>query len=134
MIHSPRRRRFGNIAAGILLAVTLIELALWITGCTVRQQTVSPPAIVSTQASFDGNVQNSGVIGPDGIGGFYVTPHFVQRYDSLLVKYGERLSPPMKSGDRTGIKAAPVDRFQVTAEMIARFRTMNLWRKAEAGP
>lgn len=118
----------------LIVAAALIVSAFLFSACSIRQQTVSPPPIVSTHASFDGNVANSGLIGPDNQGGFYVTPHFIARYDSLLVKYGERLSPAVKTGDRRGIVPASDGNFQVTAEMVARFRQMNLWRKADAAP
>lgn len=119
-------KRYTNL---VLIGAILVFGA----SCSVRQQTVTPPAIVSTQASFDGNVQNSGLIGPDNQGGFFVTGHFIDRYDALLEKFGNRLVPLVKMGDRKGVTGGP-EKFQVTAEMIARFRTMNLWRKAELPP
>jgi hypothetical protein len=114
----------------LLFSILALQL---VSSCSVRHQTVAPAPIVTTQASFDGNAQNSGLIGPDGHGGFYVTAHFIERYDAMLATYGGRFSPPVKPGDRHGIQALPSGEYDVTAEMIARFRTMNFWRKAEAG-
>jgi hypothetical protein len=91
--------------------------------------TTAPKPVVSHQASFDGNVANSGIVAfkPEG---FVVTKHWIERYDGLLTKYGARLTPIIFTGDRVGV-VAQGDNFLVTAQVLVRFTRMNAWRKAE---
>lgn len=119
---------------GLCLAVTL-----WAGACTVRQQSVVPRPIVSHEASFDGNAQNSGIVNVDEHG-FIVTSHWLDRYDAMLAVFGTHFSPAIKPGDRIGVEALPTlqpsipKTFRVTSEVMVRFTRMNQWRKAEQGP
>lgn len=68
-------------------------------------ETIIPPKIIQTQASFSGNAQNAGIIdylGPDL--GFLIDKNAKARYDSLVILYGQSLIPPVNVGD--GIKPA----------------------------
>ena len=102
--------------------------ALLCTSCGTTR-TVIPPPIVTTQASFDQNVANSGILYVDSQG-FHVTKHYLARYDALAALYGSRLVPPVAAGNRDGITPEG-DHFLFTAEARGRFAMMNRWRKAE---
>jgi hypothetical protein len=108
----------------------VLVLAIFLSACTVREQTVVPSRIVSTQASFDGNQQDSGIKTADAQG-FVVSANWIARYDAMLVEFGGRFSPAVKAGDRAGILIGP--EIVVTAEVMSRFIRMNQWRKAKAG-
>lgn len=106
-------------------------------GCSIRQQTVTPPRVVTTEASFDEGRQDSGLksvsLPVDGKeeAAFIVSGHWLERYDAMLLKYGDRFLPPVKAGDRRGIKALEHNRFSVSPEVSVRFTRMNTWRKNE---
>lgn len=116
-------------------------LVLCFAGCAVRQQTVVAKPIVSTQASFDDNVQNSGIVRLDEHG-WIVTANWIARYDALLDKYGTRLVPQRKAGNRDGITQLTehevgkpgVIQYCVTAQVLARHVKLNTWLKADRGP
>lgn len=66
---------------------------------------VTPVIETQCEASFDGNVQNSGIVkpiyeyGPDGDrfqAGWEITPDALSRYNSFISKYGDRLNNPIK--------------------------------------
>lgn len=95
--------------------------------------TVAPSAIVSKEASFDGNVANSGIVDAVPGEGFIVTTHWIERYDGLLGKYGPRLTPPIASGNRVGFTEKD-GRIYITSEVLVRFIRLNQWRKAEQTP
>jgi hypothetical protein len=124
----------GERFATCLTAVVLVAVLSGCTGGGAPEQkieTVAPAPIVSTQASFDGNAQNSGYLGYNEHG-FLVTPGYLQRYDALLETYGSRLTPKRAPGDREGISEEPPN-YRITGEVRMRFWRMNQWRKAEQG-
>jgi hypothetical protein len=131
-----------KIASIFLLPCFLLSLFVF-SSCSVRQQTVVPRAIVSTEASFDGNVQNSGIIKYDEHG-FIVSAHWLERYDAMLARFGDKLFPAIKPGDRIGIDSLPPSsavasakedlNYRVSQQVMVRFTRMNQWRKAEQGP
>ena len=47
--------------------------------CQTSPLTIAPHGVVSREASFDGNQQNSGIVWADE-NGFYVTSHFLARH------------------------------------------------------
>jgi hypothetical protein len=75
--------------------------------------TIAPHSVTTTQASFDNNTQNSGVISANE-NGFLVTPHFIERH---------ALNP----ADR-GVTAEGAN-FRITAEVMARCIDMDQKRK-----
>jgi hypothetical protein len=98
---------------------------LLVAGCTVR-----PVAVRSSQASFDGNQQNSGLIGYDAAGNRIVTPHLRERFNGLVATYGNRFSPPVTAD--AGVTATATNTFLIDQQHWSYFLTMNRWRK-EAG-
>ena len=70
--------------------------------------TVAPSSVVSTQASFDQNQQNSGIVSASQ-DGFIVTPHFLDRHGihhSFLVT-------------DAGVKSLPDGNYKITAELMS---------------
>lgn len=103
----------------LILGMTLGLLS----GCS---STVKPVKIAPAVASMDGNQQNSGFIAFNKDGSGVITPHARDRYNGLVEKYGNRFLPPL--GKDSGVK--PVgDVFEIDAEHLAKFMTMNRWRK-----
>lgn len=131
MTESQKNRVWMRVDAFMLALVSFL-IGLIFIGCSVPSQTVISKPIVSTEASFDGNQNDSGLKEFDGQG-FIVSQHWMNRNDSMLAKFGERFLPPVKSGDRRGVEKVGSD-YRVTAEVLVRFTRMNFWRKAEAGP
>ncbi len=80
------------------LTVTLLSL----TSCA----NITPKTGTPTEASFDGNTQNSGIVSQlteideNGkerpTGGYVITESALQRYNSYIDRYGSRFSPPLK--------------------------------------
>lgn len=107
-------------------AAVAVALLVACSGCGTTK-TIIPPQVVTTQASFDGNHQTSGILSVDETG-FLVTPRYIERYDAMLEKYGERFSPPIKPGDRRGITPEG-ENYRITGETRSRFGQMNQMRK-----
>lgn len=102
---------------------TLLLLALT-TGCA---NTVTPKTVQSSQASWDGDAQNSGIIALTADHHGIVTPHFRDRYNVMVGTYGPRFQPPLKPD--AGITATTTNTFLIDAEHMADFLRMNRWRK-----
>ncbi len=102
-------------------AIFGIMLLLLIFGCTVR-----PRVVRNSQASFDGNEQNSGLIGEDSDGNAIITAHARDRYNSLMDDYGKAFSPPVNRDD--GIVATSTNTYLLDREHLFIFATANRWR------
>lgn len=113
----------------IFLVALLVAIALC--GCT-KSLTIAPAPIATTQASWDGNKQTSGIIAANE-NGFLVTPHFIDRYQALLAHYGARLIPVTRPDDTIGV-SPEAGNFRITAQVLMRFNRMNAMRKAEQAP
>lgn len=112
-----------------LLVVIWLALAVWIlTGCTL---TVHPDRVETTEASYDGNVQNSGIV-MSTENGFLVTDHFRDRYNALIETYGRDFAPPLKKD--AGMSRVGEDRWLLTKQRWVDFDLMNSWRKAGLKP
>ena len=96
--------------------------------CT-HSLTIAPEPIKTTQASWDGNKQNSGIISVNE-DGFLVTPHFMDRYQGLLARYGDRLTPRVRPDDTIGVSPEQ-ENFRITGQVLQRFNRLNAMRKAE---
>ena len=101
----------------------LLALCLALTACTT---TVKPVKVEPAVASFDQGQQNSGIIAQLDDKSAVVTPHFRDRYNGLVEKYGNRFLPPLTRD--AGIKPSG-DVFTIDAEHLVKFLTMNRWRK-----
>jgi hypothetical protein len=109
--------------AGFIGLVALISV-LSTTGCAT---TVTPAPVVSQQASYDGNAQNSGIIMSTATG-FVVTAHFRARYNSLIATYGGDFKPALKPD--AGIAPIGEDRWLISKQAMIDFLEMNAWRKS----
>lgn len=102
--------------AKLLLSSALIVFLVSCAGTYVPKATST-----SAEASYDGNVKNSGIVAATDKG-FEVTDHFLARYDALVEKYGERFTPSLKK--RYGVSGNLISK-----EAMSYFITMNRWNK-----
>ena len=106
----------------------LLAAGLALAGCGTQ----IPPLVESNTASFDGKVQDSGVISllP---GGQLVTPHWRDRYNGMIATYGKRFTPPLRTDDGI-VPASPgnvATQYFIDNEHAVKFDQMNQWRKAD---
>lgn len=101
----------------------MLALALVI-GCA---RTVTPVIPHDTQASWDGNQQNSGFIGWAQDGSGIITPHARDRYNALVSVYGTNFAPVLKLD--AGLIATTTNTFLIDAQHLVYFDTMNRWKK-----
>ncbi len=109
--------------AALLLAAMLTAPA----GCK-NSETVTPRIVRDSTASFDGSVQNSGLIGFDDAGNAILTPHARDRFNALVAVYGKRFAPPLTAD--YGITPTATNTFLITKEALVKFGQMNSMRKA----
>ena len=60
--------------------------------------TVTPPSIEDRVPSWDGNKQNSGLLGYLNGKGFLITKNAAARYTFLTEEYGKSYNPPLEKG------------------------------------
>lgn len=96
-------------------------------GCTVR-----PKVVQNYQPSFDGNLQNSGLIEHDKAGNAVITAHARDRYNALMDEYGKLFLPPVNRDD--GITPTGTNTFLLDGQHEFIFATANRWRKALSTP
>lgn len=109
--------------SGMKLASSL-ALVILLCGCA---GTITPRIVQSSQASWDGNQQNSGLIGFDAVGNGILTLRAELRYQALVSDYGYRFKPPIQSAD--GLILTTTNTWLIDAEHLEKFATMNRWRK-----
>ena len=105
------------------LALLLVGLAL--AGCN----TVIPGTVPSASASFDGNVQNSGIVEARAEG-FVVTPHFRDRYNALIAVYGRDFAVPLRVDDGLTHNGQWV----IDRQHLSQFLEMSAWSRAGLKP
>ena len=107
--------------------VTLCALLIMVLcACT----TVIKHPIVSKGASWDGTQQNSGWYGQDDSGAGLVSQHFVDRYNALCVKWGERFVPPIRPGE--GLTYVPfMQCWRIDQQHASAMAKMNRWNKED---
>jgi hypothetical protein len=93
-------------------------------GCST---TVTPRVVLSSEASWDGTNQNSGVIGFYGVCGV-ITPHARDRYNGLIDIYGKKFIPPIAFD--YGISKHTNENYLITPQGIVAFAQMNRWRRS----
>lgn len=109
--------RFGMI---------LLSSVLLLAGCTVIPKWGAPRV-----ASWDGNEQNSGLLGqlPDRSG--VITDHAKARYVVLCGQYGGKFAPPVLGNEGLTVwsnaPAGPV--WRIDAEHLAKFGDMSRWKR-----
>lgn len=101
--------------------LTIMALSAVLIGCTVTPNQIKPAV-----ASFDGADQNSGIIGITTNGTIQVTAHFRDRYNGLVLLYGQNFVPPVAIDD--GIKLVNGG-WQIDKQHFVYFESMNRWRK-----
>jgi len=112
------------------LAALAVSLGIILTACGAT----IPPLIESNTSSFDGKVQDSGVITLVP-GGQLVTSRWRDRYNGMIAVYGKRFTPPVQTDDGI-LPAGPgntTSEYFIDNEHAVKFDEMNEWRKAAAG-
>lgn len=106
--------------------LTLCAVLAASSGCV---STITPPVVHTEQPSWDGNAQNSGIVGvaPDGVR-LMVTPRFKARFWALSKKYGEFLDYP-ETPTLAGWSPMPNGNWLVSPVIIERFVNLNQLRK-----
>lgn len=123
---APNKSNGGLSAAFILCAIVYSLIAV---GCITK--TVRPETITDSAPSFDGGAQNSGMIdfrtNEAGAVSMEVTPHFRDRYNAMIPRYGTNFLPALKIDE--GINAATNGNYLIDLDHLVKFNTMNRWRK-----
>lgn len=139
----------GAWTAWIIALAAAAVLALLALGCTV-----TPLTVKDKQASFDGNEQNSGVLGTNqASGGYYITEKARERYNGLTEIYGGYFIPPNKQDDGINILSkdalvgeviligppkktdfVETNRFLIDKEHMVRFGMMSSWKRTNRAP
>lgn len=119
-----REENRRNVACVAFLVILLVGLVVGLTGCGTP---VIPQAVAAQEASWDGNVQNSGII-MSTENGFVVTDHFRARYNALISVYGNDFTPPLKVD--TGIAMIGTDRHLISKQAMVWMLEMNQWHRA----
>jgi len=110
-----------NYTAVLALCAVLVGV-----GCT---STVVPKPISSKAASWDGNEQNSGLIGKDSQAGYFlVSEHWRERYNGLVTLYGAYYLPPLKV-DEGITKTATNGVYRVDGQRVGKYIQMGWWLK-----
>lgn len=93
----------------------------------------------SSQASWDGTQQNSGVISlwpvgakGDKVLGFRVTSHFRERQVALVKLYGGRFMPAITADQ--GSTPFPDGTWLINQEAMSHFLVMNQWKRNGVTP
>lgn len=108
--------KFWTVAFAVALLCVLFI------GCSA---TITRPEVHQRQASFSSTGQDSGILrDPKDVGGFTVNQDWIDGYDSLLMKYGDTLSPTRKAFDRNGI-VKEGDHYRVSDAVMERMLAMN---------
>jgi hypothetical protein len=132
--YGPGSRKAKRQAISIFVLFLLIAICVGVFGCAHKDATIAPQIVHSTQASYSGNEQNSGMPVAPKVGeqGFQVNQDWIDAYDALLAKFGGRLFPPRKSGDRDGIaKEDGAGYYRITDAVLERYDNMNAIRRDE---
>lgn len=111
----------------VVLGLGICTAGLFLAGCTVR-----PKVVRSSQASFDGNQQNSGLIGYDAVNNRIITSHARDRYNSLVDYYGKLFQPPINRDD--GIIATSTNTYLLDSQHAFYFETFQRWRHQGKAP
>lgn len=89
--------------------ILFLVLAASMAGCA---PTIAPHRVVTHEASYDGNTQNSGIISSDS-NGFVVTQHFLDRHG---FKIGDGIVPEGRN-------------YRITAEIMSKAIDLDQTRK-----
>jgi hypothetical protein len=106
-------------AGGILLLVFFLA---WITGCTLV-----PKFITKSTPSYDGNVQNSGMIGMTTNGYEVVSADVRNTFNELVATYSTSFYPPVKRD--SGFTPYTNGTFLLDKQNLTIYLEMNLFRR-----
>jgi hypothetical protein len=140
----------GDISEIIKRAGIIIFALVLLSGCA---QTYVPVINHDRVASFDGNIQNSGIVGVCMSGGFIVSDKVFIKYNGLIEKYGDKFVPVLKKDfgltpskntallkTRNGKQPTPWvgdsnrTYYNMTSEAMVHFLDMNDWENSGIKP
>lgn len=124
-----QRQILGSIFDAILFALFVIFVGLaWVaqTGCS----TVVPKPVASSEASFDGNQQNSGFLSFEVNGAARITANARDRYNALIRTYGRDAQLVADQGLSPNSDGS----WSITKECLVKFLEMNDWKRAGFAP
>lgn len=107
--------------------------ALAVTACS---PTIARKEVRQTQAAHTSTGQDSGILDEkttEPVFGFKVNQDWINGYDALLEKYGDKLFPARKKGDRDGITREG-DCWRVSDAVMERQLVMNQRRVNDQAP
>lgn len=107
--------------------LTFVILSLFLAGCTT-----TPVIPRDARASWDGGLQNSGLIANLGEGWFIVTPHWRDRYVALAAKHGALFVPPVTND--FGVMPYTNGTLCIDGQRAVQFIKMNRAEKAKPTP
>ena len=123
-------KRRPSLALGLAIYFAFLLLFGVLMGLSVGC-TVTPAAISSTQASYDGTERNSGILASVE-GGYTVTARFRERYNGLIASYGSAWSPAIAAD--YGLTPRIDGTWLCSAEAMEKFLVMNAWRRMGRAP
>lgn len=112
---------------GVCVAYLLLALLI----ACMPACTITPAAIASSQASYDGGDRTSGILASVE-GGYTVTARFRERYNGLVASYGAAWSPAI--GADYGLTAQFDGTWLCSREAMEKFLVMNAWRRMGRAP
>lgn len=111
--------------------VGIFVLIVCFTGFVGCAGTIAVKPVIDNTASYDGNEKNSGIKEYIEGKGFVVTPHFRDRYNNLIEKYGKKFENPIKKDD--GLVNFGAD-YLINKQHMIYFVQMNTWHKSGVSP
>jgi hypothetical protein len=78
-----------------LSSIAIAFLAFAVGFSLLACSTVAPKPVEAVEIAWDGGEQTAGLLGWTSEGWAIVTPSAVERYQALLLKYAERINPPV---------------------------------------
>ncbi|REK56951.1 MAG: hypothetical protein DWQ49_09595 [Bacteroidetes bacterium] len=118
----------GKLWQSKVILIPLLSLSVFLLPSCVGTRTYTPPPIVDTQPSWDGNKQNSGIISYDvESGNYHITANAASRYNALIDKYGDMFLPKLKKGD--GLTKKNDGTYLISTQHLIKFGQMNIKHK-----
>lgn len=111
--------------------LVVLLLAILLVGCV---NTVIPPNVHSSGASFDNGERNGGFLGwttNSSVCYGMISTNAYLRYNALIEKYGKKFVPPLIIN--MGITPTGTN-YLISLDALSNFGTMNRWRKSNIAP
>ncbi len=121
--------RFVLYWLSVAAMMALLGLILYlITGCS----TVTPKPVAATQASYDGNEANSGILGFMADASVHITENARARYNDLIDVYGRDFDPPLRHD--SGVTQLPDHTYTIDRQHAVDFEVMAAKKRSGIKP